>query len=54
MAQLGDVHRQIVRLRVLEELSGQEAAEALGLTPNHVAVLLHRARKELERCMLSA
>lgn len=51
MARLGDVHRQIVTLRVLEELSGEEAARALGLTPNHVAVLLHRARKELERCM---
>jgi RNA polymerase sigma-70 factor (ECF subfamily) len=54
MSQLGDVHRQIVTLRVLEELSGEEAARALGLTANHVAVLLHRARKELERCMLSA
>jgi RNA polymerase sigma-70 factor (ECF subfamily) len=54
MAQLGDVHRQIVTLRVLEELSGEEAARALGLTANHVNVLLHRARKELERCMLNA
>ena len=54
LAKLDDVHRQIVRLRVLEELSGAEAAEALGLTANHVAVLLHRARKELERCMTSA
>ncbi|HEX3763144.1 MAG TPA: sigma-70 family RNA polymerase sigma factor [Kofleriaceae bacterium] len=54
MSQLGDVHRQIVTLRVLEELSGEEAAHALGLTPNHVAVLLHRARKQLERCMQAA
>jgi RNA polymerase sigma-70 factor (ECF subfamily) len=54
MARLGDVHRQIVTLRVLEELSGEEAARELDLTPNHVAVLLHRARKELERCMLAA
>ena len=54
LAQLGDVHRQIVTLRVLEELSGEEAARALGLTPNHVAVLLHRARKQLERCMQAA
>ncbi|HMG57466.1 MAG TPA: sigma-70 family RNA polymerase sigma factor [Kofleriaceae bacterium] len=54
MSKLGDVHRQIVTLRVLEELSGEEAARALGLTPNHVAVLLHRARKELERCMQAA
>ena len=35
----------------LEELSGDEAAAALGVTPGHVAVLLHRARKQLERCM---
>lgn len=54
LSELGDVHRQIVTLRVLEELSGEEAARALGLTPNHVAVLLHRARKQLERCMQAA
>ncbi|HEU0030128.1 MAG TPA: sigma-70 family RNA polymerase sigma factor [Kofleriaceae bacterium] len=54
MAKLGDAHRHVVTLRVLEELSGEEAASALGLTPGHVAVLLHRARKELERCMLDA
>lgn len=54
MAQLGDVHRQVITLRVLEELSGDEAAAALGVTANHVGVLLHRARKQLERCMLGA
>jgi RNA polymerase sigma-70 factor, ECF subfamily len=54
LSQLGDVHRQIVTLRVLEELSSEEAARTLGLTPNHVAVLLHRARKELVRCMQAA
>ena len=53
MAGLGDVHRHVVTLRVLEELSGAEAAAALGLTTGHVAVLLHRARKQLERCMLA-
>ena len=52
MAKLGETHRHVITLRVLEELSGQEAAAALGVTPNHVGVLLHRARKELERCML--
>ena len=51
MASLGDIHRSVVTLRVLEELSGDEAARALGLTPGHVAVLLHRARKQLELCM---
>ncbi|MGE0867877.1 MAG: sigma-70 family RNA polymerase sigma factor [Kofleriaceae bacterium] len=51
MAQLGDVHRHVITLRVLEELSGDETAQQLGLTSGHVAVLLHRARKQLERCM---
>jgi RNA polymerase sigma-70 factor (ECF subfamily) len=51
MARLGDVHRHVVTLRVLEELSGDEAAQTLGLTTGHVAVLLHRARKQLEQCM---
>jgi RNA polymerase sigma-70 factor (ECF subfamily) len=54
MAKLGDVHRHVVTLRILEELSGDEAARTLGLTAGHVAVLLHRARKELERCMQQA
>ncbi len=54
MASLGDIHRSVVTLRVLEELSGDEAAHELGLTANHVAVLLHRARKQLEQCMLRA
>lgn len=54
MAKLGDAHRHVVTLRVLEELSGDEAARELGVTPGHVAVLLHRARKQLEACMLSA
>jgi RNA polymerase sigma-70 factor (ECF subfamily) len=53
IAELGDAHRHVVTLRVLEELSGDEAARALGVTPGHVAVLLHRARKELERCMIA-
>lgn len=54
MARLGDAHRHVVTLRVLEELSGDEAAQALGVTPGHVAVLLHRARKQLELCMTGA
>lgn len=51
MTALGDAHRAVITLRVLEELSGDEAARTLGITPGHVATLLHRARKELERCM---
>jgi RNA polymerase sigma-70 factor (ECF subfamily) len=51
LAALGDVPRRVVTLRVLEELSGDEAARALGLSPGYVATLLYRARKQLERCM---
>lgn len=54
LAGLAEVHRHVVTLRVLEEMSGEEAAQALGVTPGHVAVLLHRARKQLERCMQAA
>jgi RNA polymerase sigma-70 factor (ECF subfamily) len=54
MAGLGEVHRHVITLRVLEELSGEEAAAELGLTANHVGVLLHRARQQLEQCMLEA
>ena len=54
MAKLGDAHRHVVTLRVLEELSGEEAAQALGVSAGHVAVLLHRARKQLEACMTEA
>lgn len=53
MQRLGDLHRSVVTLRVLEELSGAEAAAQLGLTVGHVAVLLHRARAELASCMVS-
>lgn len=51
LAQLGEVHRSVIALRVLEELSGDDAGRALGMSPGHVAVLLYRARKQLERCM---
>jgi RNA polymerase sigma-70 factor (ECF subfamily) len=51
MAKLGEVHRHVITLRVLEELSGDEAANELGVTTNHVNVLLHRARKQLADCM---
>jgi len=53
-AKLGDAHRHVITLRVLEELSGEEAAQALGVSAGHVAVLLHRARKQLEACMSAA
>ena len=36
---------------VLIVLTVAVALYALGVTPGHVAVLLHRARKQLEACM---
>ncbi len=53
MQRLGGLHRHVVTLRVLEQLSGAEAACQLGLSVGHVAVLLHRARAELASCMLA-
>ena len=43
--------QRVVRLRMLEELSGDDVARELGLRPNHVATLLYRANKELFRCV---
>lgn len=48
---LGDVQRRVVTLRMLEELSGEATAKELELTPGHVAVLLHRAKRELLACV---
>jgi RNA polymerase sigma-70 factor (ECF subfamily) len=49
---LGEVQRQVVRLRMLEELSGLETAKQLGVAPGRVAVLLHRAKRALLECMI--
>jgi RNA polymerase sigma-70 factor (ECF subfamily) len=49
---LGEVQRQVVRLRMLEELSGLDTAKQLGLAPGRVAVLLHRAKRALLECMV--
>ncbi len=48
---LAELQRNIVTLRMLEEVSGGEVAEQLALRPGHVAVLLHRAKKDLLACM---
>jgi RNA polymerase sigma-70 factor (ECF subfamily) len=50
---LAEMQRQVVRLRMLQELSGLETAEQLGLEPGRVAVLLHRAKKALLECLVS-
>jgi RNA polymerase sigma-70 factor (ECF subfamily) len=44
---LPDTYREVVLLRDIEELSTEEAADVLGVTPNAVKVRLHRARQAL-------
>lgn len=51
---LGDAQRAVVSLRLLDDVPGEDVARALGITPGHVAVLLHRAKANLTVCMLRA
>jgi RNA polymerase sigma-70 factor (ECF subfamily) len=51
VSKLSDVQQRVVRLRMLEELSGDDVARELGLRQDHVATLLYRAKKELFRCV---
>lgn len=44
---LDEPHRRILELVVLDGRSTSEVAAALGVTPNHAAVRLHRARAAL-------
>lgn len=44
---LPESYRVVLILRDLEELSTEEAAEAVGITPNAVKIRLHRARQAL-------
>jgi RNA polymerase sigma-70 factor (ECF subfamily) len=48
---LVEVQRTVVTLRMLDEVGGEDVARALGITPGHVAVLLHRAKANLLACM---
>lgn len=51
VAELCTVQRAVVMLRLLEERSGEDAAETLGLARGHVDVLVHRAKAALKVCM---
>ncbi len=50
---LAELQRSVVVLRMFEELSGLDAAKQLGISPEHVAVQLHRAKKSLLACLLA-
>lgn len=51
VAQLCDIQRAVVSLRLLDERAGEDVAQLLGVSQNHVAVLLHRAKSALRDCM---
>lgn len=51
VAELCEVQRAVVTLRLLEERSGEDVASVLGLTRGHVDVLVHRAKSSLRVCM---
>ena len=51
VASLGEMQRAVVTLRMLDEADGDDVARALGITPGHVAVLLHRAKANLLSCL---
>jgi RNA polymerase sigma-70 factor (ECF subfamily) len=51
VAELCSVQRAVVMLRLLDERSGEDVAEALGITRGHVDVLVHRAKAALRVCM---
>ncbi len=49
--ELCEIQKAVVTLRMLEEQPGEDVARALGISPNHVAVLLHRAKASLRVCL---
>lgn len=51
VAELCEIQRAVVTLRLLEEQPGESVAEILGVSANYVAVLLHRAKSALRECM---
>ena len=48
---LNEVQEAVVNLRLVDEVSGEDVALQLGTTPEHVGVLLFRARQRLQRCL---
>ena len=53
VAELCEIQRAVVTLRMLEEQPGEDVGRALGISAGHVAVLLHRAKQSLRACMTS-
>jgi RNA polymerase sigma-70 factor (ECF subfamily) len=51
LATLNEVQRAVVRLRLVDELPGENVARQLGITPGHLAVVLHRSKQALRHCV---
>jgi RNA polymerase sigma-70 factor, ECF subfamily len=51
VAELCEIQRAVVTLRLLEERPGEDVAALLGVTKNHVGVLLHRSKASLRVCL---
>jgi RNA polymerase sigma-70 factor, ECF subfamily len=47
---LNEMQRAVVQLRLVDGIPGENVATQLGTNPNHVAVLLHRAKQYLRSC----
>lgn len=54
VAELCSIQRAVITLRLLEERSGEDVADQLGITRKHVDVLVHRAKASLRVCMRHA
>ena len=54
VAELCEIQRAVVTLRILDERPGEDVAQLLGITKNHAAVLLHRAKSSLRACMAAS
>src|SRR5262245_43030253 len=54
MKTLSEVQRAVVNLRLVDEVAGENVAHQLGTTPDHVGVLLFRAKRNLRRCLEKA
>ncbi|MFT3765388.1 MAG: sigma-70 family RNA polymerase sigma factor [Minicystis sp.] len=52
VAELCEVQRAVVTLRLLDEQPGEDVAHALGISRGYVDVLTHRAKAALRACML--
>jgi RNA polymerase sigma-70 factor (ECF subfamily) len=52
VAELCEIQRAVIMLRLLEEQPGEDVAQSLGISRGHVDVLTHRAKASLRACML--